>query len=333
MLDSLKTIMETAKHIQIIVLTSIFLWITPHVFAQFPPPAGQPGSTAIHCDSAIFTDWANNCIVERGYIDISDTSLGLSSFGEDNYGAGKADNIVVSLGDGGVAIFTFSTPISNGNGFDFAIFENSFSDDFLELGVVEVSSNGVDFYKFEATSNTQSTTQVGTFSSVDATKINNLAGKYKAYWGTPFDLNELKNIANLDVNSIKTIRITDVIGSIDPNFATYDSQNNIINDPWPTPFETGGMDLDAIGVINNRENTGVVDIAVEPFVLFPNPAHNFLNIRTTRQIDSIIITSLSGKTVVNTKQTKIDIKNLPAGFYVISIISNDIVFTKKILKY
>lgn len=324
--------MRITKNLQIIILSSIFLWISPHVFAQFPPPAGQPGSTAIHCDSTIFTDWANHCIVELGYMDISNPSLGIANFGNDNDGAGKADNIVVSIGDGGVAIFTFSTPISNGNGFDFAIFENSFSDDFLELGIVEVSSNGIDFYKFESTSLTPTESQIGTFGIVDATKINNLAGKYKAYWGTPFDLNELKDISGLDVNSIKTIRITDVTGSINSEFATYDSHNNIINDPWPTPFETGGMDLDAIGVINNRDNTGVNDIVVEPFVLFPNPAHNFLSIKTTRQIDNIIITSLSGNIITQTSQMKINIKELPAGFYLISIISDNVVFTQKFLK-
>ena len=34
-------------------------------------------------------------------------------------------------------------------------------------------------------------------------------------------------------------------------YASYDSQGNIINDPFPTPFETGGFDLDAIGVIHS----------------------------------------------------------------------------------
>ena len=36
------------------------------------------------------------------------------------------------VGDGGSAILTFDTPIANGPGFDFAVFENGFSDTFLE---------------------------------------------------------------------------------------------------------------------------------------------------------------------------------------------------------
>jgi hypothetical protein len=42
----------------------------------------------------------------------------------------------------------------------------------------------------------------------------------------------------------------DVVGSITPAYATYDSQGNMVNDPWPTPYSSSGFDLDAVGVIN-----------------------------------------------------------------------------------
>jgi hypothetical protein len=37
------------------------------------------------------------------------------------------------------------------------------------------------------------------------------------------------------------------------NYASYDSQGHQINDPWPTNFPTGGFDLDAVGVINEKK--------------------------------------------------------------------------------
>ena len=58
-------------------------------------------------------------------------------------------------------------------------------------------------------------------------------------------------ITNLDINNITHVKIIDVIGSINQSYASYDSQGNIINDPFPTPYETGGFDLDAIGVIHS----------------------------------------------------------------------------------
>jgi predicted metallopeptidase len=64
------------------------------------------------------------------------------------------------------------------------------------------------------------------------------------------NLEELKNTAGLDVMHITYIRVIDVVGSINDAYARFDTANNKINDPFPTPFPSGGFDLDAVGVIN-----------------------------------------------------------------------------------
>ena len=87
---------------------------------------------------------------------------------------------------------------------------------------MEVSSDGVNYFRFPATSYTDTTVQTGSFGSTDATKINNLAGKYRALYGTPFDLEELKNENGLDVNNITHIKIIDVVGSIQNQYASRD---------------------------------------------------------------------------------------------------------------
>lgn len=226
--------------------------------AQFAPAAGQPGSTAIFKDSSVFVNWASSCNLVRGYQDISDPSPGYASVGDSSSATGIAGaNGIVSLGDGGAATLQFPFPIKNGVGYDFAVFENSFSDDYLELGFVEVSSDGINFFRFPATSNTQDTVQVGPFDLLDATKLNNLAGKYRMNYGTPFDLSDLPLAAGLDPDHITHVRIIDVIGSIDNSYATSDQYGNKINDPWPTPFPSSGFDLDAVGVINQNTEIGI----------------------------------------------------------------------------
>ncbi len=310
----------------------LLVFVTMMAHAQFPPPAGQIGSTAIHADSLIFTDWASQCSVDRGYFDISDTTLGLVYFGEDNYGTGKADNAVVSLGDGGVATLRFITPVANGDGYDFAVFENSFSDDFLELGHVEVSSNGIDFFRFESTSLTSTDEQVATFGTVDATMINNLAGKYSALWGTPFDLQELSDITELNIDSITVIRIIDAVGSIDSEYATYDFHGNIINDPWPTPFETSGFDLDAVGVINNRNNTSVDETNTTVVRIFPNPAANIIRIQSLKPVSNVIITNLCGERVYEGHSSVVNVSYLQSGLYIITIVTDNNITTHKFLK-
>ena len=221
-------------------------------FPQFAPAAGDSGTTAIHMDSSIFVNWATNCSIIIGQEDISNPQSVLASAGDSTMAIGFPGNGVVSLGDGGYAVLTFEKPIKNGTGWDFAIFENSFSNTFLELGLVEVSSDGLNYFQFESTSFTQDTLQIDAFGTINPEMINNLAGKYRATFGTPFDLEELAFEQGLDVNNITHIKIIDVIGSIDPAIGTYDQFGNIINDPFPTPFPSSGFDLDAIGVIHEQ---------------------------------------------------------------------------------
>jgi hypothetical protein len=82
-------------------------------------------------------------------MDIANPGLGYASLGDSSLAIGPANLDIVSLGDSGVATLTFSSPIANGLGPDFVVFENGFLDPandsfaFLELAFVEVSSDGV----------------------------------------------------------------------------------------------------------------------------------------------------------------------------------------------
>ncbi len=146
------------------------------------------------------------------------------------------------------------------------MFENGFSDNFLELGYVEVSSDGTHFARFSSVSATSTAAQIGGFGSLDPTNLYNLAGKYRAGYGTPFDLAELAGTKNLDVNNVQFVRVVDVVGRIDaaPGNPAYtpslDSQGNIINDPYPTAFASGGFDLDGIGVLNASPEPGSIGL-------------------------------------------------------------------------
>ena len=246
------------------------------IAGPFAPQAGQSGSTAIAAADPRFVESANSVVnLTRGPENISNPSLGLASFGTPTNALAPSDAAtnsagVVSLGDGGQITLSFAQPIRNGAGPDFAVFENGFASGglaFLELGFVEVSSDGTNFFRFPATSDTQTPTQVASFGLLDATNLNNLAGKYVAGFGTPFDLSELAGVSpRLDVNDVRFVRIVDVVGSIDPLYATHDSVGNIVNDPWPTPTASSGFDLDAIGVINAvPEPSGLVIVTFASF--------------------------------------------------------------------
>ena len=315
-------------------LTLAILLISINVFAQGPyaPVADSMGTTAIHKDSSVFIDWASACFIERGWQNITDTTLGKTSTG-DIYSATEKSGVngVVSLGDGGSAILTFSSPIINGNGPDFAVFENAFDNTFLELAHVEVSSDGINFFRFESSSLSQINSQI--MNEVNATDIQNLAGKYRAQFGTPFDLEEMTSIINLDINNITHVKIIDAIGSINEPYASYDSQGNIINDPFPTPFETGGFDLDAVGVIHSF--VGIQELT-SAFKVFPNPASNQATIIFDNYADKTIqLIDLNGIIVkqvqTRSNQFELNLLQYAKGIYILKSIDGENVSIKKLL--
>lgn len=319
-------------------LVIIMVFGLGNLFAQYAPAAGLPGSTAIHKDSSVFVAWATGCEVARGPINILDPDGEKASFGVPAEAIGHAEGNsvnVVSLGDGGKATLTFDVLIADGTGWDFAVFENALNDTFLELAFVEVSSDGEFFVRFPAVSLTDHATQISTFGEVDCTKIHNLSGKYRQGFGTPFDLAELEGIAELDVQHITHLRVIDVVGCVLEDYASEDSDGNVINDPWPTPFNTGGFDLDGIGIINIA-GTGITDQQIE-FSVFPNPFSNHFEIEFfNHEIYQISILNLDGSTMIQqwaNRKTAFDMTSFPAGIYILRIKSESQSRVIKLLKW
>jgi hypothetical protein len=216
------------------------------------------GQDAVHRDSANWSCWAQSCTLYRGWKQINQPQLGWVNSGNNNDATGTAgDGAVVSLGDSGYAILQFPEIIYNGPGPDFAVFENAFNAQFLELAFVEVSSDGVHFVRFPAISKMDSNIQTGTFGLSVADSFYNLAGKYPYLTGTGFDLEELKDSSFIDINAIRFVKIVDVIGIVQSDLCSRDSRYYPINDPFPTPFNEGGFDLDAVGVIHSRQSSAI----------------------------------------------------------------------------
>lgn len=155
---------------------------------------------------------------------------------------------------------TLDRPLSNLSGADFAVFENGIISNgstgvageiFGELAFVEVSSDGVNFVRFPAHSQTPSL--VGAYGSIDPTNIFNLVGKHVNAggdsWGTPFDLASITSDplvidGTVDLTAITQIRLVDIPG----NGFFKDAFNNPIYDPWVT-WSSGGADIEALGII------------------------------------------------------------------------------------
>ena len=300
----------------------------------FAPAQDQPGTTAIHADSSAFVAWATGCVAEPGPMNIADPSAGIAGAGwpqENAIGEPQGTYGVTCLGDGGWATLTFASPICNQPGPDFAVFENGFksgSQWFLEIAFVEVSSDGENFFRFPAITAVQYETQLGGFATMDPAYIHNFAGKYGAFYGTPFDLDEVPDDPLLNKNNITHVRVVDVVGSIDPAYCTYDSQGHPVNDPWPTPFASSGFDLDAVGVIHDIEHfpnpptppQGVEENDNVTISVYPNPAHDFIIIRANNDLPlQCDLYSVTGQKVLSSTENEINVSGLEPGMYFVRV--------------
>lgn len=216
-------------------LTCLVLLTASHALAgPYSPAANQPGSSAVANSSQLIVEWASGFEdLVRGPMDISDPGGGLATFGDGGEALGFADGNpthVVSLGDGGRITLTFAHPITNGAGFDFAVFENGFADAFLELAFVEVSSNGADFVRFPAVSLTSTAAQIGSFSPLDATNLDNLAGKYRGGFGVPFDLCRSRGYCRRSMSTTSTF----CAWSTSSAQATHSGASSILSTTWST---------------------------------------------------------------------------------------------------
>ncbi len=149
---------------------------------------------------------------------------------------------VLALGNDGSIVLVFDEPICDGPGPDFTVFENAFHAGsaqgpiFAEVGIVSVSSNGVDFFEFP----------------YDPDTLEGLAGRAPVFshpdngidptdpsvsGGDPFDLRDI------GIAEALYIRI------VDPGASIEDPGNRV------PPGTSGGFDLDAIAAVNPCEGS------------------------------------------------------------------------------
>jgi hypothetical protein len=306
----------------------IIVFISVNCWAQFDPAGGEPGSKSIHKDATSIIGWATNAEIERGFVQINETSLGKSTVGDKASAIGAMDGLVVSLGDGGEAILTFAEPITNRSGYDFAVFENGFKvglSYYLELAHVEVSKDGINYVRFPSETVSDTSYQVDNFGYLKPTDIYNLAGKHQAPYGTLFDLEEV------GLDTIRYVKLIDVIGTIDSALGSRDSKGKIINDPFPSPFESGGFDLDAVAVVNG-ELLNVQDVASSKIELQSNRVskNELVRLVGSQQSEIQVFDALGA----NVYSGYVNQFSLPtAGMYFVQITQNAITYTRKVCVY
>ncbi|MCA8972700.1 MAG: hypothetical protein KDC95_23130 [Planctomycetes bacterium] len=183
-------------------------------------------------------------------------------------GAGRTSGSldVVSLGLSGSLTLGFDRPLTDGPGADFIVFENAFyvglgAACYAEVAFVEVSSNGVDFARFE-TSYVGPQQSIGAYGALPCGSWRGLAGTTPTLanptlhpeidvrdparaGGDPFDLASLRDhplvkLGRINLAYITHVRIVDV-----EDGKERDSFGRLIRDP-----SAGSCDIDAVSGIH-----------------------------------------------------------------------------------
>lgn len=207
----------------------------------FDPAASDEGTLAVSIRDSRLAGYATTVAAVRfgKNVDerwqVPDEALGAPE--------GNSNDVVV-LGEGGSITLSFGEAILNRSGPDLCVFENSFSDTFLELGFVEVASSAAGFSRFATASYTGN--PLGPFDTIDPTQVTGFAGKYRQGYCTAFDLDALREREEVrsglvDLEAIQYVRIVDVT-AVD---GATDCGSRPIYDPYPTAH-TAGFDLDAV---------------------------------------------------------------------------------------
>ena len=107
------------------------------------------------------------------------------------------------------------------------------------------------------------------------------------------------------------------------------------NDPsFIVPFEGGDT-------LNDQEPQSLNDISIQKeneILVYPNPTKDEVYIRTKgEQINSYFLCNISGQLLLNdekvkTNSQKISLRNFPKGVYILKIVTNKNVYSRKVVK-
>jgi ELWxxDGT repeat protein len=156
------------------------------------------------------------------------------------------------------------------------------------------------------------------------------------------NLEALKNLKIIDVSNNPNLGTMSIKNGNNASITSFNASNStnlsciIVDDKNAAYLSTFSKDPNSNFVADLADCRSAV-LLTEEFLqkdlnVFPNPVTNFLNIESSKEFDYIEIYNSIGKRILKTTAANIDFSSYTCGIYMIRIIAEQKVLTKKIIK-
>ena len=128
-----------------------------------------------------------------------------------------------------------------------------------------------------------------------------------------------------------------MIGILDDSIGSKDASGDLVNDPFPTPFESCGFDLDGVGVLHQVPLADKAFKTETSLRIYPVPCISGLYVEDPdERFQNWVLLDLNGRTIQQGKfrgqRQKIDLGGIPQGSYFLRCSSGKTIAVRRILK-
>ena len=156
------------------------------------------------------------------------------------------------------------------------------------------------------------------------------------------NLEELKDLKIIDLSNNLNLGTISIKNGNNAAITNFDSTNCpnltciLVDDKNASFLNNFSKDANSKFVADLADCRSAV-LSTEEFLqkdvnVFPNPVSNFLTIESTKEFDFVEIYNAIGKRILKTSSKKIDFSNYTSGIYMMRIVAENKVLTKKVIK-
>ena len=153
-------------------------------------------------------------------------------------------------------------------------------------------------------------------------KIKLLLSMLAIFFASQTFANEVTQCVAVSADGYKTSYVLADIQRIEIKATDFKASMTILN-------KDGVYSSEYQKILFAESNTGIEELGISSFFIFPNPVSNTLYIQGVDEYAALEVFNLTGKSVIEGKGTELDVTSLNQGTYILRINNQYVKFIKK----